>query len=44
MKKYIAVTILSLAVIILSICARNFDTSDGVANTDNETYSQEDLS
>lgn len=36
MKKYIAVTILSLAVVILSICARNFDISDGVADTENK--------
>ena len=35
MKKYIAVTIFSLAVLILSICARNYDISDSVSNTEN---------
>lgn len=35
MKKYITVTIFSLAVLILSICARNFDISDNVTDTEN---------
>ena len=34
MKKYIAVTILSLAVVILSICARNFNLSEDVSETE----------
>ena len=35
LKKYIAVTIFSLAVLILSICARNFDISNSVTDTEN---------
>lgn len=35
MKKYIAVTVFALAVVLLSVLARNFDISDNITDTEN---------